>query len=144
MYEMWIQLTLDCPEIPYEAPEKEEPHQLSLHCWHCGQEEHYSKECPIELGQKEIPIEGMYNSFTDGDTTYPLKVDTGPQIIDGYLYRPSSSSFTGKPTSHPTESYRPNKPSKGVPRKEKVPEKMGVDKRPTPPPPEQPTRQWWR
>ena len=86
----------------------------------------------------------MYDSFTDEETTYPLQINTGPQIIDGYLYRLSSSLFTGKPISHPIEIYRPNKSSKGVPRKEKVPQKRGMNKRPTPPTPRTASGQSWR
>ena len=130
----WIHLTLECPEIPYEAPEEEEPHYPSIPCWHCGQEGHYPRECPIEYELKESQYGEMYGPFTNGEATYPLEVDTRPQIIDGYLYRPGSGSLAGKPTSHPIKSYIPDKPSKGVPRKEKAPEKRGVDKRPTPHP----------
>ena len=41
------------------------------------------------------------------DTSYPLKIGDRPHIMDGYLYRPAISSYTGKPSSHPVKSYTP-------------------------------------
>ena len=129
----WIHLTLEHPEIPYEAPEEKEPQYPSITCWFCGQEGHYSKECPIKHEQRERQFKEMYGTRPYEDTTYPLEIGTGPQIVDGYLNRPSSNSITGKTTSYPVKSYTPDKTSKGVPRKERVPEKRGVDKESTPP-----------
>ena len=67
-----------------------------------------------------------------------MKIDDRPHIIDGYLYRPGISSYTGKPSSYPVKSYTPGQPTAGVHRKEKTPEKRGVEKKYTPLPPEQP------
>ena len=64
----------------------------------------------------------------------PLKIDAKPHIVDGYLYRPDISSFTGKPSSHPVKSYTTGQPTGGVPRKEKAPERRGVEKKYTPHP----------
>ena len=88
----------------------------------------------MEHRYREPFIEHTYGSSSDEDTTYPLKIDTKPKIIDGYLYRPSSGSHKGKPKSYPIQSYATDKPSKGTPKEEKVPKQRGVDREPTPPP----------
>ena len=134
----WIHLTLECPEIPYEAYEEKEPQYPSLLSWYCGQVGQYARECSLQYRQTETQHGKIEKPSINGEATYPLEVGTGPRIVDGYLYRPGPSSFTGKPTSHPIKSFTLDKPSKGAPEKKKLPEKRGVDKKPPPPPPEQP------
>ena len=63
-----------------------------------------------------------------------------PHIVDGYLYRPSTNVYSGKPTSYPVKSYSSHQLTGGTCRKEKAPERRGVEKKYTPPPPEQPLR----
>ena len=113
----WIHLTLKCPEIPYEAPQKRETQYPAMRCWICGQEGHYARECPTEFTQKDFESEECYNSFPQEDTTYSLEDSKRPQIIDGYLYRPSSSVYKEKPISHPTTSYAPENPYTGAPKR---------------------------
>ena len=79
----------------------------------------------LEEGQDIIP---------DEDTTYPLQISDKPHIVDGYLYRPGTSSFMGKPSSYPVKSYASGQPTGGAYRKEKEPERRGVEKKYTPHP----------
>ena len=134
----WIHLTLECPDIPYEAPEEENISHRIIDCWCCGQKGHYARECPIDYDYKDFQPRGEYDVISGEDTTYPLKLDDKPHIVDGYLYRPGTGSFTGKPSSYPVKSYASGQPIRGVPRKEKAPERKGVEKKYTSPPPEQP------
>ena len=84
----WIHLTLECPEIPYETYEQEEPQYPNLLRWGCGQVGHYIRECCLPYHQTRVEYDNVEKPFMNGKATYPLKVDTGPQIVDGYLYRP--------------------------------------------------------
>ena len=52
---------------------------------------------------KDFQPRGEHNVTPDEDTTYPLKIDDKPHIVDGYLYRPGTNSYMGKPSSYPCE-----------------------------------------
>ena len=133
----WIHLTLKCPDIPYEAPEAEDVSHRII-CWSCGQEGHYARECPTGYVYRNLPPTEGQDTTPDEDTTYPLQTSDRPHIVDGYLYRPTTSSFMGKPSSYPVKSYSSGQPTGGVYRTEKQPEKGVCKKKYTPPPPEQP------
>ena len=64
----WIHLTLKCPEIPYEVPEKKETQYPAMRCWICRQEGH-ARECPTEFTQKDFESEEFYDSFPQEGTT---------------------------------------------------------------------------
>ena len=70
----------------------------------------------IEIFQ---PREGQ-DITPDEDITYPLQISDKPHIVDGYLYRPTTSSFVGKPSSYPVKSYASGQPTGGAYRKEKT------------------------
>ena len=133
----WIHLTLKCPDIPYEAPETEDVSHRFI-CWSCGQKGHYARACPKDYDYRNVQSREGQNIIPEEDTTYPLQIGDRPQIVDGYLYRPSTSSFMGKPSSYPVKSYSSAQPTGGTYRKEKQSERRGVEKKYTPPLPEQP------
>ena len=110
----------------------------------CGQKGHYARECPTGYDYRDFqPREGQ-DIIPNEDTTYPLQIGDKPHIVDGYLYRPTTSSFMGKPSSYPVKSYSSDQPTGGAYRKEKEPERRGVEKKYTPPPPRTTSRKCWR
>ena len=121
----WIHLTLKCPDIPYEAPETEDVTHKII-CWSCGQKGHYARECPTDYDYRDFQPRERQDITPDEDTTYPLQISDKPHIVDGYLYRPATNSFVGKPSSYPVKSYASGQPTGGAYRKEKAPEKRGV------------------
>ena len=78
-------------------------------------------------------VKNAYDSLSDEDAPYLLETDTRPKIVNGYL--PNSGSLKGKPITHPVQTFTTNKPSKGAPKEERVPEQRGVDKELTTPSP---------
>ena len=129
----WIYLTLKCPDIPYEAPEAEDVSHRTI-CWCCEQKGHYARECPIDYYYRYSQPRERQDIIPDEDTTYPLQMSDKPHIVDGYLYRPTTSSILGKPSSYPVKSYSLGQPTGGAYRKEKAPERRGVEKKYTPHP----------
>ena len=73
------------------------------------------------------------------DTTYPLQMSDKPHTVDGYLYIPTTSSIVSKPPSYQVKSYSSGQSTGGTYRKERAPERRGVEKIHTPTP-EQPQR----